>query len=587
MLKLIQRVLALSGDLKPRILWGFAFGFIEGIFQVFPLLALFYALGSYLGGGVSPRTVAITAALLLAGMSGRIVFRYLLSRFQSSAGFEMIAAKRLQFGELLRRAPMAFFDAHKQGELTACLTTDLSFIEMYVMFILDKVVNGFLMTVISGAFLLIFNLKIGAAALLSLLPSLLVFALLQKSGKKLGPLRQNAQAELGAAVIEYAQGIMTAKAYGMKGRQAKRLSDAFHRSNLRSYQVERGFVRWVSLFQLIVKLSGCVVALAAALAALAGAVTPPVFLMLLVASFTMFAGLDQCVSQTPMLRIMEASLDRVEAITGDERGQTADPPPCPAPAGFDLTFDHVSFDYGGGPVLRDVSFHVGAHTSTALVGPSGSGKSTVTKLIPGFYPVTQGAIRIGGVDIRAMPQAQLLSCVSMVFQEVYLFQDTVAANIRFGKKDATLEEVADAAKKACCYDFIMELPQGFDTVLGEGGNTLSGGQRQRISIARAILKDAPIILLDEATSGVDPQNEALIQQAIDQLVKDKTVIIIAHNLSAVRTADQILVLDHGKITQSGTHDALRQTDGLYKELWTLSRQVDTWAAAPVPPQPRV
>ena len=490
----------------------------------------------------------------------------------------MIAAKRLEFGALLRRAPMSFFDAHKQGELTACLTTDLSFIEMYVMFILDKVVNGFLMSVITTVFLLAFNWKIGLAALLSLLPSLLVFVLLQRSGKKLGPLRQNTQAELGAAVIEYAQGIMTAKAYGVKGRRAGRITEAFHRSNINSFRVECGFVKWVALFQVIVKLSGCAVALAASLAALSGALTAPVYLMLLTASFTMFAGLEQCVSQTPMLRIMEASLDRVEQITPVRPGETTEPPPCPAPKNFAIDFEHVYFDYGNGAVLQDVTFHVGEHTSTALVGPSGSGKSTITKLIPGFYSATRGTIRIGGTDIRAMPQTQLLGCISMVFQKVYLFQDTVAANIRFGKENATMDEVIAAAKKACCYDFIMELAQGFDTLIGEGGNTLSGGQKQRISIARAILKDAPIILLDEATSSVDPENEALIQQAINHLVKNKTVVIIAHNLSAVRSADQILVLDRGRLIETGTHDALRQKDGLYKNLWELSRRVDTWAA---------
>jgi ATP-binding cassette subfamily B protein len=572
MIKLLHRVLKMSGNLKPRILWGFAFGFMDGIFNIFPLIAIFYAVNSSISG----REVAVTTGILLIGLMGRILFHYLLSRFQSSAGFEMVAENRLKIGNLLRQAPMSFFDTHKQGDLTACVTTDLGFIEMYVMFILDKVVNGFLMTAITAVFLFAFDWRIGLTAVVVLLPSVIVFAVLQKKGKELGPLRQNTQAELGAAVIEYAQGIMTAKAYGMKSRQAKRISDAFHNSNVHSFQVERGFVKWVSIFQVNVKLAGCAIALVSSLAALSGSLESAAYLMLLVASLTMFAGLEQCASQTPMLRIMEASLDRVEEITNAGLEGKPKKTAGAIPDRFDITFDHVTFGYGKEPVLKDLSFHVPEHTSVALVGPSSSGKSTITKLIPRFYDVSQGKIQIGGIDIRDMSLDQILSYVSMVFQKVYLFGDTIANNIRFGKQDASMEELIEAAKKACCYDFIMEMENGFDTVIGEGGNTLSGGQKQRISIARAILKDAPIILLDEATSSIDPGNEALIQQAINHLIKDKTLVIIAHNLSAVQTADQILVLNHGQLAESGKHDTLRLKHGLYKDLWDISQEVILW-----------
>lgn len=572
MIKLLRRVLKMSGNLKPRILWGFAFGFMDGIFNIFPLIAIFYAVNSSISG----REVAVTIGILLIGLMGRILFHYLLSRFQSSAGFEMVAENRLKIGNLLRQAPMSFFDTHKQGDLTACVTTDLGFIEMYVMFILDKVINGFLMTAITAVFLFAFDWRIGLAAVVVLLPSVIVFAVLQKKGKELGPLRQNTQAELGAAVIEYAQGIMTAKAYGMKSRQAKRISDAFHNSNVHSFQVERGFVKWVSIFQVNVKLAGCVIVLVSSLAALSGILESSAYLMLLVASLTMFAGLEQCASQTPMLRIMEASLDRVEEITNAGLEGKPKKTAGATPDRFDITFDHVTFGYGKEPVLKDLSFHVPEHTSVALVGPSGSGKSTITKLIPRFYDVSQGKIQIGGIDIRDMSLDQILSYVSMVFQKVYLFGDTIANNIRFGKQDASMEGLIEAAKKACCYDFIMEMENGFDTVIGEGGNTLSGGQKQRISIARAILKDAPIILLDEATSSIDPENEALIQQAINHLIKDKTLVIIAHNLSAVQTADQILVLNHGQLAESGKHDTLRLKHGLYKDLWDISQEVILW-----------
>lgn len=303
------------------------------------------------------------------------------------------------------------------------------------------------MTAITAVFLFAFDWRIGLAAVVVLLPSVIVFAVLQKKGKELGPLRQNTQAELGAAVIEYAQGIMTAKAYGMKSRQAKRISDAFHNSNVHSFQVERGFVKWVSIFQVNVKLAGCVIVLVSSLAALSGILESSAYLMLLVASLTMFAGLEQCASQTPMLRIMEASLDRVEEITNAGLEGKPKKTAGAIPDRFDITFDHVTFGYGKEPVLKDLSFHVPEHTSVALVGPSGSGKSTITKLIPRFYDVSQGKIQIGGIDIRDMPLDQILSYVSMVFQKVYLFGDTIANNIRFGKQDASMEELIEAAKK--------------------------------------------------------------------------------------------------------------------------------------------
>lgn len=269
-------------------------------------------------------------------------------------------------------------------------------------------------------------------------------------------------------------------------------------------------------------------------------------------------------------------MDRIEEITNAGLKGNVEKTAGTIPERFDIAFDHVTFGYGKEPVLKDLSFHVPEYTSAALVGSSGSGKSTITKLIPRFYDVSQGKVQIGGIDIRDMSLDQVLSYVSMVFQKVYLFQDTIANNIRFGKQDASMEELIEAAKKACCYDFIMEMEHGFDTMIGEGGNTLSGGQKQRISIARAILKDAPIILLDEATSSIDPENEALIQQAINHLIKNKTLVIIAHNLSAVRTADQILVLNHGQLAESGKHDVLRLEDGLYKNLWDISQEVSLW-----------
>ncbi len=487
MYSLIKRVLELSGSQRPRIILGFVFGFWEAVFHVFPLMAAFYTFSSA-GEGFLGGELLVVAAVLLAGLAGQVLFRYLTLRFQSGAGFEMTARQRLRIGEILKDAPMSFFDSHAPGDLAACLTTDLSFVEMYAMFLLDKVVNGFVMTVVTCLFLFVFDWRIALASLGALLPALLLFLYLRKTGKDLGMLRQNTQAELGAAVLEYAQGIMTAKAYGVKGGDGE-LGRVFRRGNLRSYQVERGFVRGVTLFQVLVRLAGCAVALIVSLAALAGELEPAAYLTLLAASMMMFSGFEQSVSKLPMLRVMEASLDRVGRITGLPGRRI--PEEGPSPSRFDITFENVSFDYGKGQVLDRLSFHIPERSIAALAGRSGSGKSTVMKLLLGFYHCGAGSIRIGGTDIRDLSPGQLFSCVSVVFQKVYLFEDTIANNIRLGKPEATMEEVVEAAKKACCYDFIMEMEKGFDTPVGEGGQTLSGGQKQRISIARAILKDAP------------------------------------------------------------------------------------------------
>ena len=575
MLRLIKRVLRMAGPLKRKIQLGFLFGFVEGLFNIVTLAAIFYALQSY-SRGIGTGDIMTVVILLAVGLAGRVVFRYLVARFQSGTGFEMTARERLRLGMLLRDAPMSFFDSNEQGDLAACMTTDLNFVEMYVMFILDKIVNGFLMTIATGIFLFLFDWRVGAAALLALLPSIATFILLQKRGKKLGPLRQNTQAELGAAVLEYAQGILTAKAYGVKGESTKRIAKAFHDSNEASYRVERGFVGGVAAFNIIVRLASCSVVFVSSLAALSGQFELPIYLMMLVAAMVMFSGFEQSVSKIPMLRIMEASLDRIGRIS-ELQTQTEWEQTEMLPRQFDLSFERVSFGYGKEQVLQNVSFQIPERSITALVGPSGSGKSTIMKLISGFYDCGEGLIKIGGLDIRKIPRAQLFSYISVVFQNVYLFEDTVANNIRLGKPDATMEEVICAAKKACCYQFIMEMG-GFNTVIGEGGNTLSGGQKQRISIARAILKDSPVILLDEATSNVDPENEQQIQRAINHLVRDKTVLVIAHNLSAVRDADKILVFRNGKLEEEGDHSSLLRGKGLYHELWRISEQVHFWEA---------
>ena len=294
----------------------------------------------------------------------------------------------------------------------------------------------------------------------------------------------------------------------------------------------------------------------------------------MVFAFHLFRPVQTLGSLTSQIRIMEACLNRYEALK--EIDTLQDGENDTKVKRFDIEFQNVSFSYGEEEVIHDVSFNVPEQSMTALVGYSGSGKSTIANLIVRFWDVQQGSVIVGGINVKELTYDNLLKNISMVFQKVYLFQDTIANNIRFGKPQASMDEIIFAAKAAGCHDFIMALPEGYDTIVGEGGSSLSGGEKQRISIARAILKDAPIILLDEATASIDPENEHLIQRALARLTHGKTVIAIAHRLNTIRHADQILVIDDGRLVQKGTHDELVAQDGVYKRFVSIRQNAENW-----------
>ena len=293
--------------------------------------------------------------------------------------------------------------------------------------------------------------------------------------------------------------------------------------------------------------------------------------------FDLFGPIKALYSQATRLTVMNACMDRIEAVLAQpelpDRGRETLPKAGGAP---EVEFRNVTFAYGEKEVLHDVSFTLEKNRMLALVGPSGGGKSTVANLLSRFWDVKQGQILVRGRDIRDIPLSDLMDQISMVFQRVYLFQDTVYNNIAMGRTDATREEVYEAARKARCYDFIMELPDGFDTVIGEGGASLSGGERQRISIARALLKDAPVVLLDEATASLDVENESAVQTALSRLLRGKTVLVIAHRMRTVAGADHIVVLEDGHVAQQGTPAELMEQGGLYRRMVELQRETAQW-----------
>lgn len=579
MLKIIRRVLRLSGNLSKRIWGSFICGFLESMFGLLPIAAVFLVLIELQNGQpITGQTWGIVIGLIAGGLILRMIFKYLVYRLQSTAGFEFVARERIALGDRLRNVPMGFFHDNSVGDITATVTTDLNFLENYSMHILDKVTTGVLSMIVMAGCILAFDWRIGLIFVAGILLSFPIYSHMQKKGKALSAKRQKIQSEAVAATLEYVQGISVVKSFNMCDKNLSDIEDAYESNAAASYGVDRVFTPLNMTYSMVFRISACMIMLCAGILAVGGDLSFANLAVILIASFTIFNPIEVMGQMTTMIRTMDAALDRVERIKQakkiDENGRD-----IPLDS-FDIGFEHVSFAYeNGNPILKDVSFSIPQGSMTAIVGPSGGGKTTITRLIARFWDVQEGSITIGGHDVKEFTCDSLLKNMSMVFQNVYLFHDTIENNIKFGCPDATHEQVVEAAKKACCHDFISALPQGYDTVIGEGGSTLSGGEKQRISIARAMLKDAPIILLDEATASVDPENEVHLQQAISALVKNKTLIVIAHRLSTIRDADQILVVDNGKIVEKGVHAELIQQKGIYQKFWNIRQKARNWKLA--------
>ena len=579
MLKIIRRVLRLSGDLSKRIWGSFICGFLESMFGLLPIAAVFIVLTELQASHpITGQIWGIVVGLIAGGLLLRILFKYLVYRLQSTAGFEFVARERIALGDRLRNVPMGFFHDNSMGDITATVTTDLNFLENYSMHILDKVTTGVLSMIVMAACILAFDWRIGLIFVAGILLSFPIYSFMQRKGKDLSAKRQKIQSEAVSATLEYVQGISVVKSFNMCDKNLSDIEDAYEKNADASYGVERVFTPLNMTYSLVFRIAACVIMLFAGILAAHGDLSFANLAVILIASFTIFNPIEVMGQMTTMIRTMDAALDRVERIKKakkiDEDGKNI------VLDSFDIAFQHVSFAYeNGNPILKDVSFSIPQGSMTAIVGPSGGGKTTITRLIARFWDVQEGSITVGGHNVKEFTCDSLLENMSMVFQNVYLFRDTIKNNIKFGCPDATHEQVVEAAKKACCHDFISALPKGYDTVIGEGGSTLSGGEKQRISIARAMLKDAPIILLDEATASVDPENEVHLQQAISALVKNKTLIVIAHRLSTIRDADQILVVDNGKIVEKGVHTELIQQKGIYQNFWNIRQRARDWKLA--------
>lgn len=574
MLGVFKKIWDFAGTEKDNIRNSIVWGFINAIFHAVQLGAIFIVLNALVTGSTSKNMALAAFGIMLLSIIGKIVTQYISQLQRTHAGYFMVAEKRIYIGDKLKVVPMGFFNQNSLGQLTAIATTTLSDVENAAPVVLVTSLGGFLNSFVFALAILIFDWRIGLIVVIGIALFLWVVSLMEKRSRADIPKRQEAQATLVEKVLETIQGMSVVKAFNLDDSKGKKVDTAIDESYQKNLVLEKAINPYVAVQQIILYLCSVAIIFASITFYLNGTLSLVYCLMMMVASFMVFEQLKTAGSSMANLRITESSINKANGIDNvpvmDISGKDI------VLKKHDIKFENVDFSYEKRPILKSVSLTIPDKTMTAIVGPSGSGKTTLCNLIARFWDVTSGKVSIGGHDVREYTLDSLMANISMVFQNVYLFNDTIENNIKFGKPKATHEEVVAAARKACCDDFIEALPDGYNTVIGEGGASLSGGEKQRLSIARAMLKDAPIIIFDEATANIDPENEDRLQAAIEALTKDKTIIMIAHRLKTVRNADQILVVDQGQIVQQGTHEQLITQEGIYADFVGMREKAIGW-----------
>ena len=552
-------------------------GFLCAAFNAMQMGGVYYVLVKIFDETLSVKDIAVVLGILLISLVGKIITQYVSQLEQTHAGYFMAADKRIRIGNKLKRVPMGFFSEFSLGKITTMSTTTLSQIEMQVPMLLVLVLGGLLNTFVFALALFYLHIMVGITAVLGILAFFIVTYFMEKKSRENASEIGIAQTHLTKQVLETVQGIQVIKSYNLGGKNNKELSNAFEENCNITMKLEKTMTPYIALQRIVLGISIAAIIILSAKYYMEGNMILADAIMSMIAGFIIFEGIKAAGSSMAILRIAENSIDSLKYLEKiPEIKEGAETSPIRHP---DIEFKDVSFAYDEKTILDHISCEMKKNTITAIVGPSGSGKTTFCNLIARFWDVNTGEILIGGKNIKEYTLPHLMSHIAMVFQSVYLFEDTIENNIKFGVPNATREEVIEAAKKAMCHDFIEALPNGYDTLIGEGGATLSGGQKQRISIARAMLKDAPIVIFDEATANIDPENEDKLKAAIEELTKNKTIIMIAHRLSTIRNADQILVLNNGKIEQRGNHEELMKQGGLYKTLISMKNKATIWKIA--------
>lgn len=574
MIGIFKKFFQFSGSQSRLFYQSLGLSLLHAVFEALRIPAIAVVLTALLEGNMNAQTVWTALGIMLVSIVGCTLTRRSLTMKQTVGGYTVATNKRVEIGERLKYMPMGYFNDNSLGDITSITTNTAENLQDVATRVIMLTTQGLLTTAMLTLSILLYDWRIGLLLVLGIAAFLGINALMQRASHKVSPLKTASDTRLVASVLEYVQGIGVVRSYNLDQEANKTVDRAIKGNEEINFKLEKTFIPYTCLQSLTLKLFGIGMIFLSVSLYLSGSMELINCLLLVISSFIVYAQLDTAGNYSALLRVLDLSMDKINQVfetpVMDTDGKAIKPKTCT------LRGESVSFSYENKKVIDDVSFEIPEGTTTAIVGPSGGGKTTLTSLMARFWDVDSGRITLGGTDVRDYTLDSLLANFSMVFQNVYLFNDTIANNIKFGKPEASMAEVEAAAKKACCHDFISALPEGYDTMIGEGGATISGGEKQRISIARALLKDAPIIILDEATANVDPENEALLQKAITALTQGKTLIMIAHRLKTVQNANQILVLDQGKIIQRGTHRQLMQAGGLYADFIRMRERSIGW-----------
>lgn len=563
MIRIFRRFFDFCGETNKRKFTKSIFlGVLKALFEALKIPAIAVTLQGVLSGNLTAQHILLSLGIMLFSIAGNAFANYHSTMLQCEAGYGTCADKRIEIAEHLKYLPMGYFNQNSLGYITSVATNSMEALADVATRVVMMVTQGILTTAVVVLMICTFDLRIGGIAIWGVLLFFAVNSLLQKKAKEIAPTKDASDRKLVEKVLEYIQGIAEVKSYNLTGEKSKAVNRAVDENTAANIKLEITFVPLMFLQSLTAKLIGVVIAGVSVAFYLNGTMELLNTVVMVIAAFILFGALDSAGSYSALLRNVDLNVSKAQSVldmpTMDIDGRDI------TPTNYDIDVENVEFSYDKRKIIDGVSVHIPQKTTTAIVGPSGGGKTTLCHLIARFWDVDRGCVRLGGMNVKDYSMDSLMKNFSFVFQSVYLFQDTIANNIRFGQPDAPMEKVMEAAKKACCHDFIMALPDGYETIIGEGGANLSGGEKQRISIARAIMKDAPIIILDEATANVDPESEQELTAAIEALTKEKTIMMIAHRLKTVRHADNILVIDGGKIVQSGTHDELMHQGGIYR-----------------------
>ena len=553
-------------------------GVIRAMFSALRITAVAVVVQGLIEGELTSRHLWLSFGIMAVSVLGQIMITLKTTMLQCEAGYHSCCHKRIEIAEHLRYLPMGFFNRNSLGAITNVTTNTMESLADVAARVVMVSTQGILTTAVIAVFVLCFDWRIGLVLVAGVLLFLLINSIMQRATIPVAPRKHRADEDLVSQVIEYVQGIAEVKNYSMTDSRAKKLDAAINEKRDTDTAIEFTVMPWMTVQNITTRMTGMIMSILSLHFYFSGTMDLLYCIMMMISSFLVFESLEAMGSFSALLRIIHVAVTKTREIM--------EMPPMDidgadiVPAKRDIELKNVDFSYDRKKIIDNVSLTIPEKTTTAFVGPSGGGKTTLCHLMARFWDVQKGQVLLGGRNVKDYSFDSLMRNFSFVFQNVYLFEDTIANNIRFGEPDASMERVMEAAKKARCHDFIMALPDGYNTVIGEGGASLSGREKQRISIARAIMKDAPVIILDEATANVDPESETELTGAIEELTKEKTIIMIAHRLKTVRNADQIFVIDNGRIAQHGTHEQLMGENGIYRTFVEGRKEAASWKIGP-------